>query len=49
MRAKKLSGALADLLVDKVVLYPGDKIEVVWKLAGFIDCVAAEHELCVAN
>ncbi|HBU11408.1 MAG TPA: hypothetical protein DEB31_01345, partial [Clostridiales bacterium] len=28
LRAKKLSGALVDLLVDKVVVCPGDKIEV---------------------
>ena len=48
LRAKKLSGALADLLVDKVLVYPGDKIEVVWKLEGFLKGFAREAQPFVA-
>ncbi len=48
LRAKKLSGALVDLLVDKVVVCPGDKIEVVWKLEGFLKGFAQEAQPFVA-
>jgi DNA invertase Pin-like site-specific DNA recombinase len=48
LRAKKLTDKLADLLVEKVLVFPDDRIEIVWKLSGFMACVP-QDAVCVAN
>ncbi len=48
MDAKTLSDELVDLLVDKVLVFPDDRIEIVWKLSGFINALAQEPQLFVA-
>jgi DNA invertase Pin-like site-specific DNA recombinase len=49
LKARKLSEALVHLLVDKVMVYPDNRIEIVWKLSGFINCLAQEPQLFVAT
>ncbi len=48
LRARTLQRELVDLLIDKVMVYPDSRIEVVWKLAGFVNCLASDTETCVA-
>ncbi len=43
MKGKKLTEALVDLLVENVLVWPGNKIEIVWKLDGFMDCLALDE------
>ncbi|NLA88187.1 MAG: hypothetical protein GX847_13105, partial [Clostridiales bacterium] len=45
----ELGQELADLLIDKVLLYPDNRIEIHWKVSGFgcIDPAGADG-LCVA-
>jgi len=35
LKANTLSRELTDLLVDKVLIYQGDHLEICWKLAAF--------------
>jgi DNA invertase Pin-like site-specific DNA recombinase len=48
MQAGKLSEALVDLLIDSVMVYPDDRIEVIWKLSGFMNCLSNEPQTFVA-
>jgi hypothetical protein len=34
---KKLTRALVDLLIEKVLIFPGERVEVQWKFAAFFD------------
>jgi hypothetical protein len=33
--AKTLSPGLVDILIEKILIFPGNRIEVVWKVSGF--------------
>lgn len=48
LRKRILSQELADMLIDKVLVYPDNRIEIVWKLAGFINCTPKTSERYVA-
>ena len=47
LRKKILSKELIDMLIDKVLIYSENKIEIVWRLSGFKDCLPREAEPCV--
>jgi hypothetical protein len=34
---KKLTRALVDILIEKVLIFPGERVEVQWKFAEFFD------------
>lgn len=36
-RESKLSRELVDLLIEKVLIYPGNEIEIVWKVSDFVN------------
>ena len=42
LRKKILSKELVDMLIDKVLVYAENKIEIVWRLSGFKDCLQRE-------
>ena len=50
LQSDELGQELADLLIDKVRVYPNNRIEIQWKVLGFgcIDAADADG-LCVAN
>ncbi|MDR1131336.1 MAG: recombinase family protein [Oscillospiraceae bacterium] len=48
LRAKVLSQELVDLLIDRVLIFPDNRIEILWKLSGFMNCFAPEAGACVA-
>ncbi len=48
--AGKLTRALVELLIDKVYIYPGNRVGVKWKIAGFTDEVQDDtgEDMCYA-
>lgn len=36
---------LVDLLIEKVLVHPGYKIEIVWKVSGFADCLSNQAQV----
>ena len=48
LRKRILSKELVDMLIDKVLVYPDNRIEIVWRLAGFMDCLPGEEAAYVA-
>jgi len=47
LRKRVLSKELVDTLVEKVLVFPDNKIEIVWRLSGFMDCLPREELSCV--
>ncbi|MDR1617217.1 MAG: recombinase family protein [Syntrophomonadaceae bacterium] len=47
LRKRVLSKELVDMLIDRVLVYPDDRIEIVWKLPGFMDCLPQREAPCV--
>ena len=43
-----LTRELVDLLIDKILIHPDDRIEIIWKVSGFDGCLAREAVLDVA-
>ena len=39
LRKKNLSKELVDMLIKKVLVYSDNRIEIVWRLSGFMDCL----------
>ncbi|MGL4668611.1 MAG: hypothetical protein ACRCWR_11880 [Saezia sp.] len=37
-----LTKELVEILIEKVLVFPDSRIEIEWKLAGFINCLAQE-------
>jgi DNA invertase Pin-like site-specific DNA recombinase len=48
LRKRVLSKELVEMLIDKVLVYPDNRIEIVWKLSGFMECLLGKEEPCVA-
>jgi hypothetical protein len=44
VKANSVTPELADALIEKVLVYPGSRIEVQWKIAGFSDGPRHETE-----
>jgi hypothetical protein len=44
-----LTRELVDLLIDRILVVPDDRIEIVWKLTGFMDCLPSAAACCVAT
>ncbi len=43
-RIGSMTQELVDILIDKILVFPGDRIEVKWKLPGFADATRNEME-----
>ena len=42
-----LTQELVAMLIDKVLVYPDNRVEIVWKISGFTDCMMQTAEDCV--
>ena len=49
LRKQTLTQDVVDLLINKVLVYPGDRIEIVWKLSGFMGYMSPEAATYVAT
>ena len=47
LRKRILSKELVDMLIKKVLVYSDNRIEIVWLLSGFMDCMPREAASCV--
>ena len=48
LKEDALTQEIVDILIDRILVYPDKRIEIVWRIEGFTDCLPNERVACVA-